>query len=100
MIFGIRPKPNHSTTSGAMATSGKVWLTISTGNSARRSDGKKSTSADSDEGGAQRAGKAETSVRGLWEWHSRPARRGSSSACTNTRDGAGSVEGLMPERRA
>ena len=41
-ILGRRPKPNQSTTSGAMATSGSVWLTTNTGNSARRSGGAKS----------------------------------------------------------
>jgi hypothetical protein len=38
-IFGVKPKPNHSTTSGAIATSGRVWLITNTGNSARLSAG-------------------------------------------------------------
>jgi hypothetical protein len=46
-IFGVKPKPNHSTTSGAIATSGRVWLITNTGNSARLSLGMKSISTDS-----------------------------------------------------
>lgn len=42
-ILGVRPKPNHRTTNGAIATRGRVWLMISTGNNARRSGAKKST---------------------------------------------------------
>ena len=99
MIFGIRPKPNHSTTSGAMATSGKVWLTISTGNSARRNDGKKSTSADSAKAALSEQAKPRQVARIVGMAFSTSASR-FSSACTNTRDGAGSVEGLMPEKRA
>jgi hypothetical protein len=45
-IFGVSPKPNHRTTSGAIATSGSVWLMMNTGNRARRSGRKKSTSTE------------------------------------------------------
>lgn len=39
-ILGVRPKPNHRTISGAMATSGRVWVMMKTENKARRRGGK------------------------------------------------------------
>lgn len=46
MIFGVSPKPNQRTISGAIATSGRVWLMMKTGNRARRSGLKKSISTE------------------------------------------------------
>ena len=45
-IFGVSPKPNHSTMSGAIATSGRVWVMMNTGNRARRTGLKKSISIE------------------------------------------------------
>ncbi|MHC2792546.1 hypothetical protein ACVINZ_001558 [Mesorhizobium jarvisii] len=96
MIFGVKPKPNHSTTSGAMATSGKVWLTMKTGNSARRSGWKKSTSIDSAKAAPSEQAKPISVARMVGTALSISASR-LSIACSKTRDGAGRIVGLMPE---
>ncbi len=46
-IFEARPKPNHSTSSGAMAKTGSAWLTTISGNSIRRVGGTKLISSAS-----------------------------------------------------
>ena len=89
-IFGNSPKPNHSTTSGAIATSGKVWLAMRTGNSARRSDGQKSTSADRTKAAESEQAKPASVARMVGTVFSANAAR-FSQACASTRDGAGSM---------
>ncbi len=97
-IFGVRPKPNHSTTSGAIATSGRVWLMTKTGNRARLRRGMKSIRTDS--ANATLSEKAKP-VSVACSVGSVLAHNSSRLATTwpITRDGAGRTNGEMPDPR-
>ena len=96
-ILGSRPNPNHSTTSGAIATSGRVWLMTKTGNSARRTGAKKSIAAESRKAPASEQENPSSVARMVGSALSASARR-FSQACPATRKGDGSVVWLMPDR--
>ena len=99
MIFGVSPKPNQSTISGAIATSGRVWLMMNSGNRALRSGLKKSISIERMKATASEQAKPANVALIVGTVLSNSAWR-CWMAWARTRDGAGSVVGEMPERRA
>ena len=99
MILGVSPKPNHSTISGAMATSGTVWLMTNTGISARRSGLKKSMRTENTKAAASEQAKPSSVALSVGIVFSNRASR-CSMAWPSTRDGAGRVVGEMPEKVA
>ena len=97
-IFGRSPKPNQSTTSGAMATSGSVWLMMNTGKSARRTGRAKSISTEKRKAAPSEQAKPSSVAWIVGSVFAQSASRCSMS-CAATRDGAGSVVGETPETR-
>ena len=96
--LGSRPNPNQITNSGAIATTGIVWLVTSSGSTARRTGSQRSSAmaaAMASTTDSAQPTSASTSVGMRWPT---AASRKSHSAPT-TRDGAGSVIGSIPARR-
>ena len=96
--LGVKSNPNQSTTNGAMATKGSVWLMTKMGKSARRTRGMKSSTIDKlNATVSDKANPAKVAFNvGTVLSHSK-ARFW--TIWSSTRDGAGSISGEMPDRR-
>ena len=98
-IFGSHPNPNHTTTSGAIATIGIVCDPTRSGATARRTTATRSiATAAAIPAPIENANPTTVSPTVGIVWRNASSRNSQSDA--RTRDGGGRTNGLTPDRRA